>query len=138
MEPLKVFLDANILFSAALGGSSFKLIWELAEKGKIDLLTSRYCRVEAERNLSRKRPEAQGYLRELLAQVREVPDALFPVIELLPEKDIPVYAAAVANKADVLLTGDTKHFGRLMARNDLPLQVRAVRNFLLEGLQMLG
>ena len=131
---LKIFLDANVLFSAALGGSSFKLVWELSERGTFELLTSRYCRLEAERNLSRKRPKAQKDFHELLAQVREVPDVSPESIgEMLPEKDRPVYVAAVAVGAHVLLTGDKKHFGALMARDDLPLRVRTVRDFLLEG-----
>ncbi len=131
---LKVFLDANVLFSAALGGSSFKLVWGLSERGTLELLTSRYCRLEAERNLSRKRPEARKHFDELLTQVREVPGVSSESMdEMLPKKDIPVYAAAVAVGADVLLTGDKKHFGALMARDDLPLRIRTVRDFLLEG-----
>ena len=35
--------------------------------------------------------------------------------------------------ADVLITGDLKHFGALMERDDLPLRVRSPRAFLLEG-----
>lgn len=135
MGALRVFLDANVLFSAALGGLSFELVWELAEKGKIMLVTSQYCRIEAERNLLRKRPEAKQRFYELLAQVSEVPDpqALGTAANLLPEKDAPVYAAAIAVRAQVLLTGDRKHFGALMARTDLPIRVRTVRALLREG-----
>jgi predicted nucleic acid-binding protein len=49
------------------------------------------------------------------------------------EKDAPVLAAALAAQADVLVTGDRKHFGALMDRDDLPLRVRTPRAFLLEG-----
>jgi len=49
-------------------------------------------------------------------------------------KDAPVLAAALAARADVLVTGDLKHFGALMDRDDLPLRVRSPRAFLLEGL----
>jgi len=49
----------------------------------------------------------------------------------LPVKDMPVLAAAVTAQAPVLLTGDVQHFGRLMARRDLPIQVMTIREFLL-------
>lgn len=134
---VRVFLDANALSSAALGGPSFDLVRELAERGKIELVTSRHCRLEAERNLARKRPERSERFLKLLIEVREVPDVKGHVgaNSLLPEKDAPVYAAAVALGAHVLLTGDRKHFGALMARTDLPLRARTVRDFLLEGPQ---
>jgi hypothetical protein len=34
----------------------------------------------------------------------------------LPPKDAPILAAAIASKADRLLTGDLKHFGHLYGR----------------------
>ena len=133
MGPVRVFLDANILFSAALGGASFVLLWELARAERLTLLTSRYCRLEAERNLSRKRPTALETFGLLLEQVAEVPEAGDVKSNVdLPDKDRPVYETALACKADVLLTGDTTHFGHLMQRSDLPLRVRTVRAFLLE------
>lgn len=111
MGPVRVFLDANILFSAALGGASFTLLWELSRAGRLTLLTSRYCRVEAERNLSRKRPEVLVMFASLLEQVAEVPEARNGATGVeLPDKDRPVYRAALSCKADVLLTGDTTHF----------------------------
>lgn len=136
MGPLRVFLDANILFSAALGGPSFDVVWDLARAGKIALLTSEYCRVEAERNLARKVPARTPRLAERLEDVTVV----FTVrvenqgFAALPEKDAPVYAATVAARVAVLLTGDRKHFGELMTRTDLPLRVQTVRDFLLETL----
>lgn len=133
MGPVRVFLDANILFSAALGSASFTLIWELSRAGRMTLFTSRYCRIEAERNLSRKRPEALVMFASLLEQVAEVPEAGDGKSDVgLPDKDQPVYEAALSCEADVLLTGDTTHFGYLMQRDDLPLSVQTVRAFLLE------
>ena len=34
----------------------------------------------------------------------------------LPPKDAPILAAAIASKADHILTGDLKHFGHLYGR----------------------
>ena len=134
MAPLKLFLDANILFSAALGGPSFGLLWEIASAGKVSLCTSRTCVDEAESNLARKRPDALVRFGDLCRKVREVPEAperLEDVQALLPEKDAHVLAAALANEADVLLTGDVRHFGALMIGTDLPIRVCTIRSFLL-------
>jgi predicted nucleic acid-binding protein len=60
-------------------------------------------------------------------------EALARARRLVTEKDAPVLAAALAARADVLVTGDLKHFGPLMQRADLPLRVRSPRAFLLEG-----
>ena len=59
-----VFLDANILFSAALGGPSFALLLELADTRSISLVTSPACVREAETNLERKRPTARPVLAD--------------------------------------------------------------------------
>ncbi len=75
-------------------------------------------------------------LRELEAKLEVV--TLVPEAEgapwmesLVPEKDLPVLAAAVAAGASVLLTGDTRHFKHLMSRQDLPLKVLTPRDFIL-------
>jgi len=52
---MKVFLDANIFFAATRspqGGSGFVL--ELAKKNKIQVVTSTYALLEAERNIKNK------------------------------------------------------------------------------------
>jgi predicted nucleic acid-binding protein len=132
-----VFLDANILFSAALGGEPFELLLALAAEGRIRLATSRACVAEAETNLERKRPEAAGALAEVLAAVRVEPDHAGEYAEwaaaLVHSDDVHVLAGARAAAADVLLTGDRTHFGALMERDDLGLRVRTLRDFLLEG-----
>ena len=135
MGSLRIFLDANILYSASVGGASFDMLWKLAETKKIVLVTSPYCALEAERNLTRKRPDALIAYETRRERVVVAPDADADQEDaslLLPLKDRPVYAAAVAAQADVLLTGDTRHFGVLMTRGDLPIRVRTVRAFLIE------
>jgi uncharacterized protein len=134
---LRVYLDANVMFSAALGGDSFVLLWELAYQRQIRLLTSEYCRLEAELNLERKRSDAYPALAPLLDVVEIVPpggpDDVKIAESLVVLKDAAVLASALAARADVLLTGDLRHFGELMTRTDLPLRVRTVRAFLLGG-----
>jgi predicted nucleic acid-binding protein len=134
---LTVFLDANVLFSAAVGGPALELIWELARRRRIRLVTSAHCRAEAMANIERKRPGSMSRLEQALAEVALVPEPASGLVDaarrLLPEKDAPVLAAALEAGADFLVTGDLKHFGGLMKRDDLQLRVRSPRAFLLEG-----
>ncbi|MBI5494717.1 MAG: PIN domain-containing protein [Deltaproteobacteria bacterium] len=133
----RVFLDANVLFFAALGGPLFQRLWLLAEHQRVVLLTSAHCLDEALRNVTRKRPVATDALTQCAAAVLIVAEGDVErqvwARALLPEHDAPVLAAAVDARAHALITGDVKHFGPLMARTDLPLRVRTIRNFFLEG-----
>lgn len=136
MEPLRAFLDANVLFSAALGGRSFDLLWSLAVSQRTTLFTSRVCVVEAETNLQRKRRDKLADFQVRMRSVHVVTDAAKAITGIdLPAKDAPIYASAVAMGADVFITGDLRHFGDLMQRPHIPVRVRTVRGFLLEGLE---
>jgi len=54
---LRVFLDANVLFTAADSPDGLSaLLVELGAAGRVTLLTSPLAIVEAERNLEAKRP----------------------------------------------------------------------------------
>jgi predicted nucleic acid-binding protein len=107
----RVFLDANVLFSAAWSVQSGLLrFWSLP----LTLVTSPYAIAEAERNLAHKRPEALERLSALLAPL-EITDAVASVeAGQLPAKDVPILAAAVGAKCQVLLTGDVGDFGHLI------------------------
>ena len=108
----RVFLDANVLFSAAYGtgtrGSGLCRLWELAD---VELVTSGYALEEARRNLSTE--EQRARLDELASKVRVVPETAgpFPVRVDLPEKDLPILGAAMQAGATHLITGDRTHFG---------------------------
>jgi predicted nucleic acid-binding protein len=109
-----VFLDANVLFSAAYRvDAGVRGLWKLPETR---LVTSSYAAEEARRNLE---PSLRMDLETLLATVELVadvaPDVKTTSIELaepgLPDKDIPILLAAIGAGATYLLTGDFKHFG---------------------------
>jgi uncharacterized protein len=108
----RVFLDANVLFSAAhSAGSGFFALWQ--RKG-IRLLTSEYAVQEAKRNLTG--VERLRRLQRLVETMEIAPShaAHFPPELLgvnLPEKDQPILAAAIHARATHLLTGDRRHFG---------------------------
>ncbi|MEO8197914.1 MAG: PIN domain-containing protein [Thermoanaerobaculia bacterium] len=107
----RVFLDANILFSAAYAeGSGLSELWN--RKGA-RLLASGYVIEEARRNLDSE--AARKRLEVLLERVEQLGDpaaALDPESEAaLPENDRPVLRAAMAAGATHLLSGDRRAFG---------------------------
>lgn len=111
----RVFLDANVLFSAAYRpDAGVRKLWELSGR---TLLTSAYAAEEARRNLDR--PEQTDALEQLLAAVVLVPEPdpdLAPASAGLPEKNRPILAAAIAARATHLVTGDLRHFRHLLGR----------------------
>jgi predicted nucleic acid-binding protein len=117
---MRVFLDANVLFSASLlpHGNAPRLM-EIGRAGGCVLLTSAHAVREAERNVGRKTPQALSRLGQLIQSIDVVSDAL-PADAIvwagsygLPPKDAPILAAAVVARADLLVTGDRRHFGQL-------------------------
>ncbi len=111
----RVFLDANILFSAAYRpDSGLARLWGLKNAR---LITSVYARQEALSNLE---TEAQHERLKILLETVEIiehtaEDSLPPDIHL-PEKDRPILQAALAARATHLLTGDVRHFGALFGK----------------------
>ena len=112
-----LFLDANVLFSAAYRAESrLTQLWSLTGAR---LVTSRYAADEARRNLAG--DEQQRRLADLLGRIQVVDTpfaAEHPALALveLVDKDRPVLVAAVEAKATHLLTGDARHFGALYGR----------------------
>lgn len=127
--PLRVFLDANILFSAAYRkDAGLTILWKLA---RVRLLTSYYAVQEAASNLDGE--EQRSRLRRLLESLQIVGadaemNAMFEIV--LPDKDRPILAAAVGAKADFLLTGDAKHFGVYFGRTICGVRVERPAEFL--------
>ena len=117
---MRIFLDANILFSAAYRSDSrLRVFFELAAAGRVTLATSRFAQEEARRNLAAKRPAALADLVALLAAVetvREGGPSEVAAASVLPDKDAPILAAAIAARCDWLITGDAQHFGSLFGR----------------------
>jgi len=110
----RVFLDANVLFSAAfLPGSRLRELWSLS---RAELVTSSFALEEARRNLLAYAPESIPALEQLARGLIMVPEAasLPPPADVnLPNKDQPILFAAIAAGCTHLLTGDTRHFGPL-------------------------
>ena len=117
---MRLFLDANVLFTAAHNreGRSAALV-ALARRGFCSLHTSPHALEEARRNLRLKLPEKEAAALETLLEAISVEgEASTPLVQWaleqgLPTKDAPILASAVATRADLLVTGDRKHFGPL-------------------------
>ncbi len=105
----RLFLDANILFSAAYRpGSGLLRLWQLKD---VLLCSSRYALEEARINLTEE--DQRTRLTKLSAKVRlfDAGERKLPRGVFLPEKDVPIVLAAMEARATHLLTGDIRHFG---------------------------
>lgn len=112
---MRVFLDANILFSAAKSDGAVRALLSLLRERGHACWVDAYVVAEARRNLVNKGPHAIEALDELLDRLQVAP-AMSSAAEAadlawLPPKDRPVLAAAMGLGCDVLVTGDRKHFG---------------------------
>lgn len=116
---MKLFLDANVIFSAAHReeGRAQDLV-ALAGAGLCELVASAHALEEARRNLQLKSAGFEQRLDRALTRiaiVAEAPGALvaWALAQNLPHKDAPILAAAIHARADLLVTGDRQDFGHL-------------------------
>lgn len=124
----RLFLDANVLFSAAYRvNAGLLLLWRLKD---VTLCTSRYALEEATINLS---DESQRQRLARLSTKLEIFDAVeqeLPAKILLPEKDVPILLAAIRARATHLVTGDLRHFGPYFGRKIAGILILAPGDYL--------
>ena len=112
---MRVFLDANILFSAGKSAGAMRGFLEVLKSSGQTLVADAYVVEEARRNLEAKFPGSLQDFEGLLNQIEfsaTLRCSLPPgIASEMPEKDRPVLAAAIQRRCDVLLTGDKTHFG---------------------------
>lgn len=113
---MKLFLDANVIYSAARSelGASYG-IFQLRDKLKIKLVSSRLALVEAERNISEKEGSiVVERFYQLIKAVKIVSvdstKAKHHYSKMIAEKDAPILFGAKQIKADFLITLDKRHF----------------------------
>jgi predicted nucleic acid-binding protein len=110
----RVFLDANVLFSAAYPSDTrLRELWTLKE---VKLVTSAYAIEEARRNISN--PEQREELEKLIGTIEIVTSspAERRLTVNLPEKDRPIVSGAIEARASHLITGDITHFGKCLGK----------------------
>jgi len=112
---MRVFLDANILFSAAKSAGAVRELLHLLLAGGHECWVDDYVVIEARRNLTAKEPNAMIAFEALLKRLRvgpaQAPGPELKLVNWLPEKDRTVLAAAMRLRCDALVTGDRTHFG---------------------------
>jgi len=114
-----VFLDANILFSAAKSDGAVRSLVEQLLTAGHDCWADAYTSEEARRNLIAKFPQSLEPFETLLQRlsISTTAPSLTPVKKIhLPDKDRWVLAAAVSLKCEALVTGDRRHFGKFFGR----------------------
>jgi len=135
---VRLFLDANILFLAGYSRTSpVHDLLALGRAGACELVASGYAVEEARRNLAAKAPAgAVESLSAALADVTSVAEARAPALEvaatavLTDPADVPILAAAIQCRADVLVTGDRRAFGRHFRTRLAGIEVLVLRDAL--------
>jgi len=112
---MRLFLDASVLFSAALSDSGgARRIMELGYDGQVELVVSDFVIEEARRNLAAKAPSAlPAFETFVLAAPFVVVEATRAQVVAMARhtvlKDAPVVAAAKRARAKCLVSLDRKH-----------------------------
>ncbi|MBA3724940.1 MAG: PIN domain-containing protein [Armatimonadetes bacterium] len=112
---MRIFLDANILFSAAKTDGAIRPLLALLRKAGHECRADGFVIEEARRNLVLKAADGKRDLDGVFRHIKVAmvqPGSLTEGIDL-DEKDRPVLAAAIRLECEALLTGDSTHFGHL-------------------------
>lgn len=126
----RVFLDANVLFSASWRPHAGLLrLWKLPD---VRLVTSEYALNEAHYNLDsdeqRRRLDALAASLEVVsepARAAPLPDGI-----TLPDKDQPILRGAIRERCSFLITGDLRHFGEYFGRTVAGVTILRPADFL--------
>jgi predicted nucleic acid-binding protein len=131
---MRVFLDANILFSGAQPHSRMHAFLEwLFKEG--ECITNAYAAEEARRNLEMKFPAALPHLDSLIGKCELIPALVSDLKADLPLKDVPILGGAIAGHATHLLTGDERDFGKYWGKTIQGVKIVSPR-MLAEELQL--
>ena len=117
---MRIFLDANILFSAANPSGSIRQLLNIARGAGHECWADEHVIREAHRNLFLKQRERVADFERLLREIQcatKLPNLPLHRLEApLPENDRRVLAAAIALECDALVSGDQTHFGPLYSK----------------------
>ena len=112
---MRVFLDANVLFSASNPDSNVQRLVRLISK-QTTAITSDLALEEARRNIFAKRPQWSSSFEKIVAPLQQVGSISFPLPVPLDEKDAPLLCAAIRSRCDYFVTGDKRDFGHLFGK----------------------
>ena len=129
---MRIFLDANILFSAAKSDGAVRRLLVFLQEGRHECWIDGYVLDEARRNLEIKAPAGLPVLAALLSRLHLAPfyvaDSALAASLPLVEKDRPVLMAAIHSRCEVLVTGDQTHFGKLYGKTLHGITVHSPRS----------
>ena len=133
---MKLFLDTSVLLSAcASGKGASRWVVEKAVPGNWQLVSAVYCRSELLHNLNKMgAPAGEVWTAMVAPSVNWLPDTWVGEYPLLfpKAKDRPVVLAALAAKADYLLTLDRQDFHGRLGNQVYGVSLRTPGDFLLE------
>ena len=112
---MRVFLDANILFSGAHPTSRMSAFLGVLFR-EATCLTNGHAIEEARRNLALKSASALDGLESLVRRCEHVHELTTDLPVRIEPKDIPILGGVIAGGATHLLTGDERHFGRYFGK----------------------
>jgi predicted nucleic acid-binding protein len=117
---MRIFLDANVLFSAANPSGSIRQLLNLVRAAGHECWADEHVIREAHRNLFLKQRERIADFERLLGEIHcapRLPSVPLQTLEMpLPENDRRVLAGAIALECDAFVTGDQTHFGSLYGK----------------------
>jgi hypothetical protein len=112
---MRVFADANVLFSSADPASATRVLLDVLFT-HATVVVNEHVWEEARRNITMKRPGLASRLEELKSNLH-FSSEMEPVADChLPDDDQPVLGGAVAARCSHLWTGDKRHFGHLYGK----------------------
>lgn len=109
---MRVFLDANAVFSAGNAGSNIAslIAWVIERKTAV---TSDLAIEEARKNLTLKRAAWLPVFEELIGEIERVSSVVFDLPVPLADKERPLLCAAIRGECTHFVTGDQRDFGHL-------------------------
>ena len=109
---MRVFLDANVLFSASNSATNIArlIAWTTERETAV---TSDLAIEEARKNLLLQRPTWLPAFQDMIAALEIAPSVLFELPVSIATKDAPLLCAAVRSRCHLFVTGDKRDFGHL-------------------------
>ncbi len=136
---VRIFLDSNVILSGLLSERGApRILLDLLGLRLAFLIgsTGRYNLIEIERNIKKKLPDLlplfRAYLPKLNLRVISLPASrdVKDFSGRITEKDVPVLISAIESKADLLVTGDKQHFGKMKELEKYPFRVVTPSEFI--------
>jgi predicted nucleic acid-binding protein len=129
---IKLFLDSNVIISGIISDKGPpRVILDLMCLHLVFLKggTGQYNLMEIERNLKKILPAALdvylAYLPVMDLEIVPLPSQseIKKYSGMIADKDLPVLASAILSRADYLVTGDKKDFGRIKGITTQPMKI---------------